>query len=131
MRIIIPESGTINMYICIINQLIIDLLTNWISDGSGLVGVLGVAGVTTKEYGGGGFRSGKSCLCNLLPSSKSSGKLHFLSLVVNKSLLIKSSSGCRNLGVRIEKGCTFYKPLLPLFPGDGGLGWRVSKKLMC
>ena len=127
MRIIIPESETINMYICIINQLIIDLLTNWISDGSGLVGVLGVAGVTTKEYGGGGFRSGKSCLCNLLPSSKSSGKLHFLSLVVNKSLLIISSSGCRNLGVRIEKSCTFYKPFYLFFPVTGDLGGEFPK----
>ena len=116
------------MYICIINQLIIDLLTNWISDGSGLVGVLGVAGVTTREYGGGGFRSGKSCLCNLLPSSKSSGKLHFLSLVVNKSPLIKSSSGCRNLGVRIEKGCIhFINPFYLFFPVTGDLGGEFPK----
>ena len=31
------------------SDLNMDLTTNWRSDGSGLVGVLGVAGVTTRE----------------------------------------------------------------------------------
>ena len=41
---IIPSNGIKKS-----SELNVDLITNWRSDGSGLVGVLGVAGVTTRE----------------------------------------------------------------------------------